>query len=98
MEERQWDGATGTDSHTTCLTWITNGHTQRRELYSVLSAPKCEGNPGKREIGKSGKEAVYIQPIHFVVRQKLTQYCKATILQFFKKEILIKGRLCWIQT
>lgn len=50
MEARQWDGATGTDSHTTCLTWITNGHAQHRELYSVLSAPKCEGNPEKREI------------------------------------------------
>ena len=29
---------------------------------------------------------VYIQLIHFIVQQKLTQHCKAIILQFKKKK------------
>ena len=30
---------------------------------------------------------VYIELIHFVVQQKLTQHCKAIILQFKKKKV-----------
>ena len=30
---------------------------------------------------------VYLKPIHLVVQEKLTQYCKATILQLKKKEL-----------
>jgi len=35
---------------------------------------------------------INVELIHFAVQQKLTQYCKATILQFFKNaEYLRKG-------
>ena len=39
--------------------------------------------------GRSKREGiyVYIQLIHFVVQQKLTQHCKANILQYKKKEL-----------
>ena len=30
---------------------------------------------------------VYIQLVHFIVQQKLTQHCKATISQFKKREM-----------
>ena len=38
--------------------------------------------------GKSKKEGiyVYIWLIHFILQQKLTQHCKATILQLKKKK------------
>ena len=39
-----------------------------------------DGNSLKRE-----GTYVYTQLIHFVVQQKLTQHCRATIQQFFKK-------------
>ena len=37
--------------------------------------------------GRSKREGiqVYIQLVHFIVQQKLTQHCKATILQWKKK-------------
>ena len=40
--------------------------------------------------GKSKKEGiyVYIWLIHFILQQKLTQHCKATILQLKKKKEL----------
>ena len=34
---------------------------------------------------KGGGDVVYLQLIHFVIQQKLTQYHKAIILQFKKK-------------
>ena len=38
--------------------------------------------------GKSNREGIYVclWLIHFTVQQKLTQYCKATILQKKKKD------------
>ena len=41
--------------------------------------------------GRSEREGiyVYIQLIHFVVQQKLTQHCKATILQLKKTKVFI---------
>ena len=38
---------------------------------------------------KSKKEGiyVYVELIHFAVQYKLTQYCKATILQLKKKKV-----------
>ena len=39
------------------------------------------------EGGRSKREGiyVYVQLIHFIVKQELTQHCKATISQFEKK-------------
>ena len=47
-------------------------------------------SPHHSLLKQSGREAqegicVYLQPIHSVVQQKLTQYCKAITLQFKKK-------------
>ena len=47
---------------------------------------------------KSKEEGMYVHMwlIHFAVQQKLTQHCKATVLQFKKKEDIngkeIQGR------
>ena len=50
---------------------------------------------------KSKEEGMYVHMwlIHFAVQQKLTQHCKATVLQFKKKRLLV-GELplshsCW---
>ena len=53
-----------------------------RELYSVL----C-GDLNGKGIQKRGDISI-LQLIHFGVQQKLTQHCKATILQLkkFKKK------------
>ena len=53
---------------------------QHREFYSIF----CDDLNGK-EVQKKGIY-VYIQLIHFAVQQKLTQYCKAAILFFFKRQ------------
>ena len=40
-----------------------------------------------REVQEGGYIYVYIQLIHFLVQQKLTQFCKAIILQLKKKSM-----------
>ena len=59
---------------------------QHRELTSVLCEDLGRWDWGG-EGGKSKREGIYayIQLIHFVVQQKLVQYCKPIILQFKKK-------------
>ena len=47
-------------------------------LLGALWWRKSEGNPKKEGI------YVYVRLIHFAVQQKLTQQCRATILQFLK--------------
>ena len=43
---------------------------------------------------KSKEEGIYVHMwlIHFAVQQKLTQHCKATILQFKKKKKIVGRR------
>ena len=45
-----------------------------------------EGGPKGRKYTHT-----HTQLIHFIVQQKLTQHCKATILQFKKKTKLLLG-------
>ena len=60
-------------------------------LESTGSSAQCsvmtEGRDGGWAQGRSKREGthVYIKPIHFIVQQKLTQHCKAIILQLKKK-------------
>ena len=60
-----------------------------------------DGGVGEGVDRRSKKEGIYIPIaylIHFVVQQKLTQYCKATILQlkeFVKKNIQIMLERVW---
>lgn len=44
--------------------------------------------------GRSKREQIYVflQPIHFVVQKKLTQYCKAIIFHFLK---LFSNEMSW---
>ena len=49
-------------------------------LLNALWWPKGEENPQKEGI------CVYTSLIHFAVQQKVTQHCKAAILQFKKEE------------
>ena len=71
----------GTDMYTPrCVKWMAGGKLlQNRELSSVL----CDGLVGWDEGvgGRPAREGLHISLIHFVIRQKLTQHCKAIILQ-----------------
>ena len=71
-----------------CVKLIASGNL----LYSTGSSAWCSvmtqmGGMGVRVEGRSKREGiyVYIWLIHFTVQQKLTQHCKAIILQFIKK-------------
>ena len=59
-------------------------------LYSTGSSAQCSvmTQMGEGGRGRSKREGiqVYIQLIHFIVQQKLTQHCKAILPQLKKKE------------
>ena len=63
----------------------------RKLLYSIGSSAQCSVMTERSEIGvgmggrfKREGIYVYIQLIHFIVQQKLTQHCKAIILPLKK--------------
>ena len=67
-----------------CIKRITN----KNRLYSTGNSTQC---PVVTQMGRKSKEEgiyVYVWLIHFAVQQKLTQHCKATILQLKKKSVL----------
>ena len=61
-----------------CHVWTASGH-----------LPYCQGTRsvlcGNLESWDEDRIYVYIELIHFIVEQKLTQHCKVTIPQFKKK-------------
>ena len=66
-----------------CVKQIASGNL----LYNTGSSAQCSVMTQMDRVG-GGREGiyVYIQLIHLIVQQKLTQHCKATILQIKKKE------------
>ena len=72
---------------------------QDREISLVL-CDDLDGWHGWGVGGTSKREEIYlyIQLIHFVVQQKLTKHCKATILQFKKKNYLAIWGLFWFHS
>ena len=52
-------------------------------FYSLL----CGDLNGRKS--KTEGIYIYLKLVHFAIQQKLTQHCKATISQFFKKSINI---------
>ena len=52
-------------------------HTQRMSQIAVTKWDR----EGGREAQEGGDMGIYVWLIHFVVQQKLTQYCEAIILQ-----------------
>ena len=80
---RRWGGddwEIGIDMYTLlmlCIKQITN----ESLLYSTGNSTQCSA---VTEVGRKSKKErvyVYVQLIHFAVQQKLTQHCKAIILQ-----------------
>ena len=58
-------------------------------LHKELSSVLCNDLDGWNGGGRLSREGicVYIQLIQDVIQQKLTQHCKASNLQFFKKGV-----------
>ena len=78
-----------------CVKQISSGNM----LWSAGSSTQCSVVTQMGGMGSGGREVlegedyVYIQLIHFVVQQKLTQFCKATITPLKKNGMkLFHGR------
>ena len=84
------NGETGIDIITLpCVAQVAIGHL----LHSTESSSRCSVTTYRSGMGAVGERLtwegiyVYIQLIHFVVQQELTQHCKAVMLHK-KREVL----------